>query len=94
MTMIEKVARALHEALGYHDWPAPECTQCASAARAAIEAMRDPLPKMIQAAARGVSDSFHEEGFQEGDDPSLWREFEKAGERAFSNAIDAALKEE
>lgn len=41
--MIERVARALHASLGYEtEWPTPECTQCMDAARAAIEAMREP----------------------------------------------------
>ncbi len=48
--------------------------------------------KMVEAAARAVSDSFHEEGFSEGDDPALWEEYRKAGRRAFEEAIKEAMK--
>ena len=53
MTMIEKVARAIHGSLGYdQNWPHPECTQCVAAARAAITAMRKPTPIMFESAAK------------------------------------------
>lgn len=49
--MIERVARAIHASLGYEaGWPHPECTQCIDAARAAIEAMREPTDEMCYAA--------------------------------------------
>ena len=49
MTMIERVARVFHAAQGYDQWPHPECTQCMDAARAAIAAMREPTPFMLEA---------------------------------------------
>lgn len=48
MSKIEEVARAIHAACGdERGWPHPECTQCMEAARAAIEAMREPTEAMI-----------------------------------------------
>ena len=47
--MVERVARAIHAALGYDEWAEPECTQCTDAARAAIEAMREPTYEMMRA---------------------------------------------
>lgn len=47
-----------------------------------------PSAEMSQKAAQGVSESFHEDGFDpEHDDPSLWNEFVKAGERALEYGI-------
>lgn len=48
--MIDRVARVLHEAIGYERWPNPECTQCLDAARKIIEAMREPTEAMWEAA--------------------------------------------
>lgn len=40
-TIVEKVARAIHESLGY-ETPWETCTQCEDAARAAISAIQEP----------------------------------------------------
>jgi len=39
-TIINRVAKAIHESLGY-ETPWETCTQCEGAARAAIEALRE-----------------------------------------------------
>ena len=75
MTIIKKVAAAIQKE--FSGVVHPHYTRWDVVARAAIEAMREPTEEMKQAAARGVSDSFHEEGFQEGDDPSLWKKYRK-----------------
>ena len=102
MTMLEKVEAALVEEIARQVGATPIVYKTptkngelnlGSLARAAITAMREPTDEMVQAAARGVSDSFHEEGFREGDDPALWDEFVKAGERAFKNSVGVALTE-
>ncbi len=60
--VIERTARAIHKAKGYDEWPHPSCTQCESAAKAALSAIhelglvivpREPIEAMATAAARG-----------------------------------------
>lgn len=50
MTMIERVARAIHNAEDGSDWhPIRGCPYCISLAKTAIEAMREPTKEMIDA---------------------------------------------
>lgn len=54
-TMVEKVAKAIHESLGY-ETPWETCTQCQDAARAAIEAMMEPTSWMLNEAVQVADD--------------------------------------
>jgi hypothetical protein len=49
--MIERVARAIAESSGRHDWPA-----FTDSARAAVAAMREPTTDMLEAATPGLLD--------------------------------------
>lgn len=51
MPMIERIARTLAEALGSDDW-----RSLAPAARAAVAAMREPTPEMLEAALPDLPD--------------------------------------
>lgn len=70
--MIERVARALAANLGGDDW-----RRFVDAARAAVAAMREPTPDMLDAATPGLPDW----GYLEDD----WRAMidHAAGERVF-----------
>lgn len=85
-SMIERVAKALHASLGYEaQWPAPECTQCMDAARAAITTMREPTEEMIKKV------SFN--NYVSGDgDGGCWINNEDC-ENIWQAMIDTALKE-
>jgi hypothetical protein len=50
-SMTERIARAIAESLGHGDWRA-----CVDAARAAVAAMRDPTPDMLEAALPDMPD--------------------------------------
>lgn len=50
--MIERAARAIHLTFGFKEWPKGyECENCLIAAKAAIEAMREPTEAMLDAGA-------------------------------------------
>ena len=86
-TMVEKVARAIGISLGEGDTPWEKCGSgfkeiCTDAARAAIEAMMEPTPRMISegesAASIGIGKPADDEAL-----PRVWNWM-----------IQAALKEE
>lgn len=63
--VIERTARAIHKAKGYDEWPHPSCTQCESAAQAALSAIhelglvivpREPTEEMEEVGSRHVRD--------------------------------------
>lgn len=51
LSMTEQIARAIADAMGHDDWRA-----CVDAARAAVTAMREPTPDMLDAALPDVPD--------------------------------------
>ncbi len=51
LSMTESVARAIADALGAEDW-----RSCVEAARAAVKAMREPTPSMLEAALPDMPD--------------------------------------
>ncbi len=77
MTMIERIARAIH-ARNWPTYPKDGCTQCEDAARAAVKAMREPTDAMRKA--------FHIAAPQYDDGPT-------SGETYWDYAIDAILEE-
>ena len=78
VSMIESVARAIADALGAEDW-----RSYVEAARAAVKAMREPTPSMLEAALPDMPDW----GYL----PEDWRAMidHVAGERVFPTPFNS-----